>query len=543
MKRIVLAANPARFMRWHERLRERLAKKWPDAEVVFRLDALADDQPAVIAHLLALERLLLLRGRPALCDRLPPPPRTIDADGSKADVVVVLTGAAVPPPALRVLRPLYDGKETDQAAIGAILSGSAPFLAVEDAATGEIVAQGLPAMECDPAVTSGLDAVYSRIAQLIEQAIAAPRPLAPPARIEPRHVSPYGYLLETLAHRAIRAIYNICCHAPHWRCGWRFNDGPGVLDTGTLDGPAWTPFYSSDLGFAADPFPVEWRGRAGVFFESMDYRSGKGHIAFQAFDDKGTTGAPIPCLEEPWHLSYPFLVAQGDELFMLPEASLSGAVTLYRCRRFPDRWEPAAKLLENIEAADATIFRHDGRYWMTSVVRDGYEGFGGYSDTLALHYAPTLFGPWRPHGLFPALVDSRYARPAGAVATHNGALLRPAQECSRGYGKGLSLMRIDRLDPETFEQSLVATIHPKEMWPGSRLHTINRLGRLEFIDGAILAPKSLPLRRIFANMIDARPGAPSDWRLPLSSAGKRRAPGGPLPPEVPPVGTRRTWRT
>jgi hypothetical protein len=206
-------------------------------------------------------------------------------------------------------------------------------------------------------------------------------------------------------------------------------------------------------------------------------------------------------LKEPWHLSYPFLIEEDGELYMVPEASLSGAITLYRCVDFPARWEPVAKLVDGVEAADATIFRHGCRYWMTSVVR---EGCGGYSDTLAIHHAPSLFGPWEAHALSPVLVDSRVARPAGGVVSHNGALLRPVQDCSKGYGKALAIMRIDALDPWTFRQTLTAHLGPGKDWPGNRLHSLNRFGRLEVIDGAVFTPKYMPLRRALHERIDAR---------------------------------------
>lgn len=502
MRRIAILVAPSRFMRWQQKLHERLARRWPNAEVVFRLDATKDDDlPGEITQLLALEGLTLRRARPALCDRLAPPQQSHESD--EAEVVVDLTGGADTKHAALVLRPLYDGHDTDQAAMAAILAGVAPSLSIQDAATGEIVAQGLPSLECERALTTGLDAVYSRIALLIEKAIAAPRPsVARPAPIQRRPMTPRRYFLKCLAISAMRAIYRLCCHSAHWRTGWRFNDGPGVLETGSLAGPAWNALYDRDMGFAADPFPIQWGEELGVFFESMDYRTEKGAIKFQAFGPHGPTGEPVTCLEAPWHLSYPFLIEDGGGLYMAPEASLSGAITLYRCIRFPDRWEPVSTLVGQVEAADATIFRHDGRYWMTSVVRDGY---GGYSDTLAIHHAPRLLGPWQEHCLSPVLIDSRYARPAGAVVMQNGALLRPVQDCSRGYGRGIALMRIDMLDPEHFKQSQVGKIYPGTIWPGRHLHTTNRCGRLELIDGLIVTPKNLSLRRLSARVIQSRP--------------------------------------
>ena len=103
-----------------------------------------------------------------------------------------------------------------------------------------------------------------------------------------------------------------------------------------------------------------------------------------------------------------------------------------------------------------------------------------------------------------SLIDARLARPAGPVVERDGALWRPAQDCSAGYGRKLALVRIDRLDPENFEQTRVHLLAPGRYWPGDRLHTLNRWGRLECIDGAILAPKNSALRRMTHNFIDAR---------------------------------------
>ncbi len=500
--RIVIVVRVSHFLRWHEQLRQSLSRRWPGAEVAYRFEPQEDPQPLAVSQLLTLERMLLRRGKTTLCDRLDPAaaPATLDV---AADIVVDLIGDASPTSGKRVLKPLYDGHESEQAAVAAAFSGEAPFLAIEDAATGRSVAQGLPSFEAADGLTGALEAIYSRIATLIEKAIAAPGhnfegSPAPTRRAPP---TPMVFLTGNLAFQCIRAIYHLCCHSPHWRVGWRFVDGPGVLETGALSGVPWRAMQDREMSFAADPFPIEWRGRMGVFYERLDYRTNIGEICFQAFDACGPTGEPVPALKEPWHLSYPSLIEHDGELYMLPEASASSGLTLYRCVAFPNRWEPIARLLEGIEAADATVFRHGDSFWMTSVVR---EGFGGYSDTLAIHRATSIFGPWEPHALSPVLVDSRYARPAGAVVAQGGALYRPVQDCSRGYGKGLAIMRIDQLDEAVFEQTLVSHMSPGPDWPGGRLHTLNRSGRLECIDGAILTPKPLALRRYLHEKTDGR---------------------------------------
>ncbi len=500
-RRILIIVASSRFMRWHERLRHSLSRRWPDAEVAFSFDARADDQPTSVTQLLTLERMLLRRNKHTLSDRIEATPTPISA--SDADVAIDLVGDISDAGAARVIRPLYDGHPSDQAAVAAILSSATPTLAVEDVATGAILIQGLPSFEAAEGLTGALEAVYSRVCALIERALAAPDQAGAQATAQierhPRH--PAAFITRIIAFESARRLYHLCCYSPHWRIGWRFVDGAGVVETGDLAGPRWRALPDQETSFAADPFPIEWRGQTGVFYELLDYRTNVGEIFFQPFDASGPKGAPVRALNEPWHLSYPFLIEEEGALYMVPEASVSGAITLYRCVDFPTRWEPVAKLVEGVEAADATIFRHGGRYWMTSVVRDGY---GGYSDTLAIHHAPSLFGPWEAHALSPVLVDSRVARPAGGVVSHNGVLLRPVQDCSQDYGKGLAIMRIDALDPENFSQTLVAHLAPGKHWPGNRLHSLNRFGRLEVIDGAVITPKYMPLRRALHARIDAR---------------------------------------
>ncbi|WP_442753928.1 hypothetical protein ACNHKD_13095 [Methylocystis sp. JAN1] len=500
-RRIAIAVSSARFMRWQDRLRERLAKRWPGAKVAFRFDPRDDAQPGAVTQLLTLERMLLRRSKPTLCDRVDASAvnATLESD---ADVVIDLIGDASPTSGALVLRPLYDGHATDQAAVAAILSGAVPTLAVEDAASGARIVEGYPSMEAADGLTGSLEAVYSRICVLIEKALADPEATlaaAVPAQRRPRR--PAAYFALNLAFQCARRLYHLCCHSPHWRIGWRYIDGPGVVESGSLSGPEWRVIPDQSVACSADPFPIEWRGQTGIFYERLDYRTEIGEIFYQPFDAAGPVGEPLCALKERWHLSYPFLIEEAGELYMVPEASTAGAITLYRCVGFPDKWEPVWNLVEGVEAADATIFRHGDRYWMTSVVRDGY---GGYSDTLAVHHAPRLFGPWEPHRRSPLIVDARFARPAGAVVAHNGVLLRPVQNCAHGYGKEIAIMRIDALDPETFRQSLVSRLSPGGRWPGGRLHTINRCGRLECIDGAILTPKYMPLRRALQERIDAR---------------------------------------
>ncbi|UGV25005.1 hypothetical protein E0H22_04525 [Rhodopseudomonas boonkerdii] len=446
--------------------------------------------PGYFDRLFALEKLVLQTG-PAcgtdLVDRntvasSPPEP--------SIDIVVDFTDVPAREAATRsYLRPLFNGEAGELAAVTAILAGDMPVVELRDEVTGEIVDRGHPSTEVANGLSGALDSLMVRTVTLvIANLTGVPRP--------PLHMTPSSqrrdiglaprFVLCGLVKHFLRKVYRRVCYAPHWHIGWRFTDDDGVWRNHDLTGAPWHRLKERPHRFAADPFAVTWQGRTVVFFEELDHRVGKGAIAAIEFDDRGPVGEIFTVLDEPWHLSYPFLIEDGGELWMIPECSTTGEVILYRCKRFPDQWERRATLLSGIELSDATITRHDGRYYLFGVTR---EGSGGYSDTLSIYHADCLLGPWRPHAQNPVLLDRANARPAGNFVVRDGRLWRPVQDCSRGYGAAVALAEITELSPTRFAQIRRHHVTPSSHWPGRNLHTLNRLGRLEFIDGTRIQPK------------------------------------------------------
>jgi hypothetical protein len=126
----------------------------------------------------------------------------------------------------------------------------------------------------------------------------------------------------------------------------------------------------------------------------LDHRVGKGIISAVEFDDVGPKGEVFPVLEEPWHLSYPFLIEHDDDLWMIPESSERRDVALYKCVRFPDKWERHSTLLSGFEPADATITRHNGMNYLFGAWRDGGGRiFGHAGDLLRQGFIGTVAAP------------------------------------------------------------------------------------------------------------------------------------------------------
>jgi len=162
--------------------------------------------------------------------------------------------------------------------------------------------------------------------------------------------------------------------------------------------------------FYADPFVTEREGRSYLFFEELIFAKRKGVISCIEFDERGFLGSPSVVLEAKHHLSYPFLFEWERHTYMLPESHNSGRIELYRAVEFPIRWEYAGSLMDNVRAVDATIFQHQGRFWMFF---GGAKKDGNTDCELFLYHANTPMGPWIAHPRNPVVSDISRARPAG----------------------------------------------------------------------------------------------------------------------------------
>ncbi|WP_128924925.1 glucosamine inositolphosphorylceramide transferase family protein [Bradyrhizobium guangxiense] len=490
--------------RWMDRAT--LSVDGRDVPVQIAWAATAEPRPAGLDALFELERVVLHKGKPSGANRLTNIPEPMRARTATADVIVDFTGGARDPnsSARLYLRPLFNGVAGENAALAAILAGDLPVIDIVNEVDGSVVDRGHPSGEIAAGLSGALETVMARTLTMVA-AILSGRPrivpqLARPAENDARR-SPVGYVARGLAASIAKEIYRLCCYAPHWHVGWRFNDNAGVWQTGDLSGPGWNILEDPGNHFYADPFPITWQGRTFVFFEDLDHRVGKGIISAIEFGANGPTGEVVPVLEEPWHLSYPFLIEDGGELWMIPESSIHADVALYKCVRFPDKWERHATLLSGLELADVTITRHNGLHYLFGAWRDGT---GGYSDSLAIYYADRLLGPWLPHASNPVLIDRASTRPAGNFVTINNKLWRPVQNCTDGYGAALALAEVVELSPTTFKQVVRHSLKPGPLWPGRKLHTLNRCGRLEVIDGSHVQPKT----RAFASKSPATVPSP-----------------------------------
>jgi len=267
-----------------------------------------------------------------------------------------------------------------------------------------------------------------------------------------------------------------------WRIGVVRAPIEAIARAGSLEGFAidWLE-EPGDFRFLADPFAIRRDGALHLFAESYDYRERQGRIVHRRIDETGHAGPADLALEEAWHQSYPQLVEDGGDVFMLPEASKGGGLTLYRATNFPRGWEPVARIVLDVVPVDATPFRHDHRWWLAYA--SGADKRAALS-MLHLAYADRLDGPWTPHPANPVRVDRAGARPGGIPFLLDGLLVIPVQDNVGTYGAAIRLLEVNALTTTRFEARLGARIAP----PASAgryhegLHTLSACVDVTLID-------------------------------------------------------------
>ncbi len=240
----------------------------------------------------------------------------------------------------------------------------------------------------------------------------------------------------------------------------------------------WLPPPSD--GFLADPFGLmQGDGTVVILAEELSWQDNRGRIVALESRPDGSVTPSRDVFEFSTHASYPQLIEHDGQIYCIPETLAQRRVQLFRAAPFPNHWEPDTVLLEDFAGADATVCRHEGRWWLFVGNHDDQD-----ETKLFVFHAEDLRGPWQPHAANPVKCDLRSARPAGPLFMLDGALHRPAQDCSVTYGGAVIINRIDRLTPEEFAEQPVRRLAPAAHSPYPHgLHTLSSAGNLTLVDG------------------------------------------------------------
>ena len=233
------------------------------------------------------------------------------------------------------------------------------------------------------------------------------------------------------------------------------------------------------LKFAADPFGIKENGNTVILYEDYDYAKDKAHISYFKIDAENKITEKGISIKESCHLSYPYIIADGKEVYCIPESHQVQQIILYKALDFPQKIIKKTILLENIQAVDPTIIKYNNKFWLMCT-----DESRNPEVNLFIFFSDNLFGSWSPHKQNPVKCDVRSSRPAGTPFIIDEQLIRPAQDCSKTYGGRIVLNKINKLTEDYFHETEFAIIEPHDDGGYNKgCHTLSIVGDKLFIDG------------------------------------------------------------
>ena len=295
--------------------------------------------------------------------------------------------------------------------------------------------------------------------QLVIQRLSLGQLTPEPPHVYDRHMyrtpllhNSLRYALLTLSRLTRKALRRAMGKKWHWGVAYSFQPWCSAVLWRSKILPA--PKGS----FIADPFVIEVDGSHYVFVEEYPYNTCKGVISAYRIDRTGPQRIGV-ALEEPWHLSFPWVFRRDGNIYMVPEGGLDRSIRLYKAEHFPDHWSLCKVLMTDVTAADTMIFEHGERWWMFTTICG--EGGAANDAELCVFYASEPEGEWTPHELNPVVMDANKGRNGGLLRDEEGSCYRIGQRhVFTRYGAGFSIYRIDELTPTTYAETLMQDVEP-----------------------------------------------------------------------------------
>jgi hypothetical protein len=461
---VVLPAH--RLWGWHQQLIAHLRK---DHEVAIYLDHRAPAYRWPLRIWLKIEQALLARGQSLWWSQAAAEhdwPAASELVVSDDTMVLNLSEQPLDRPDALELR--YDGVPDSAALIDRLLARQTPHLSMHRGNASISLTQSRPAIEDKLLLMRGLRFAFARCISLIDRALHQTSENSLDVPNQPRSGASLLFFVPRLfAEKASDAVLKPFRRRDHWMVALR--DGPGPF----------VPVADDGERYYADPFLQEWQGRLYLFVEEFPYAVGKGIISAAEVIGGRVLAPPVPVLERPYHLSYPFVLNDAGTMYMMPETGANRTLELYRAVEFPWKWELESVLMRDAVFADSTPFFYQGRWWLFTMC----DARGtATQDELFIFYADKLSGPWLPHAGNPLKSDCQSSRSAGRIIEQDGRLFRPAQDCGESYGAGLVWMEITELSPTSFSEKRIADWDAKVEFGVKGLHTFDHIGSLQAID-------------------------------------------------------------
>lgn len=283
------------------------------------------------------------------------------------------------------------------------------------------------------------------------------------------------------------SITDLLFYADKWNIGFVHQTTGDLIKNRALQEVTWLEEEDSD--YSADPFVTIIKDTAYIYYEFLNFWEGKGRICrisnFDFITRKQVGGFPSNI-----HLSYPYIFADEEKTYCIPETAEANEVALYEVNPAQNHLLTKRKiLLTGASYLDSSIIKYNGSYWLFTSRKDKPR-------KMFIFYAATLDGEFLPHRMNPIACTGKTCRGAGSLFTDNGILYRPTQNLEHTYGGSIVINRIDVLSPQAYASESVFEIVPQSPY-GSGVHTISIAENLIVIDGKrkVFSP-IMPVKKI-----------------------------------------------
>lgn len=237
-----------------------------------------------------------------------------------------------------------------------------------------------------------------------------------------------------------------------WSIGIYIGKDPfNFVSLDKINNPVLTAKDITDISanFVADPFMINEGSTWYMFFEAMNADTKQGDIGLAISDDGLSWSYRQIVLDEPFHLSYPYVFKWRNEYYMIPESCRAYSIRLYKAVNFPTQWSFLKTLLSENDYVDSSIFYFNDKWWL-------FTSRPVKNDILRLYFADDLMGAWTEHPRSPIIIrNANIARPGGRVLIFDDRIIRYTQDDDPTYGNQVHAFEIIELTTVTYKEKLV----------------------------------------------------------------------------------------
>lgn len=221
----------------------------------------------------------------------------------------------------------------------------------------------------------------------------------------------------------------------------------------------------------ADPFIFVHNEVNYVFCEVFDKLKNRGYIGYFTIKNNQISRVKI-VIKNKYHMSYPFIYSDNNNIFIIPETLSNNNVVLYKAIDFPDKWILHKEIFNNNSFVDVTVYKN----WIfcSKIINNSIP----HCTHLYIYNNKSKSGMFSKLELisnYPVCTDISAARMAGRIFEYKDEIYRPSQDCSDGeYGKGLVFNRIEHISENEYRESVYKRKYKGNIYiKGMNIHGIH----------------------------------------------------------------------